>query len=221
MRAPTPPDINETTRILTQARAMKPLRDLAESDKRLPGTALIQWRESPVVWAPVAWLASLAWPPILITLLAWPPQSFSLGLNMDWRLLGLICVAVGTAIGLWLLRREWQRARPPTTRLGVIWRFTLFGAVLAVAAQTLMVALLMIGGWLRVTGPAQGLGVAETTFFIYGIGLLPVTGLVGAAFASWAGLMVSLIAFTRVPEPMRTPYHILKDQQGDAVGDST
>ncbi|WP_051257053.1 hypothetical protein [Brevundimonas aveniformis] len=216
-----PPDLAETGRKLTETRAMKPLRELAESDKRLPGTALIHWRESPVVWAPVAWLASLAWPPIIITLLAWPPQAFSLGLDMDWRLLGLIWVAVGTAIGLWLLRREWRRSRTPTTRLGVIWRFTLFGAVLAVGAQLLLVFILLIGGWLRVTGPAQGLGVAETTFFIYGVGLLPITALVGAAFASWAGLMVSLIAFTRVPEPMRTPYHILKGQQQDSVGDAS
>lgn len=213
MRAPTPPDINETTRRLTQTRALRPLREIAESDRRLPGTASIHWRESPFLWVPVAWAASLAWPPIIVTLLLFPPQAFSFGLDMDWRLLGLICVALGAGIGLWLLQREWRRSRTPTTRLGVIWRFTLFGAVLAVAAQLILVIVLLVGGWLRVTGLAQGVGVAETTFFIYGVGLLPVTALVGAAFASWAGLMVSLIAFTRVPEPMRTPYHILKSQE--------
>ena len=79
--------------------------------------------------------------------------------------------------------------------------------------ETLRAALPPTEGTLRVTGLAQGIGVAETTFFIYGVGLLPVTALVGAAFASWAGLMVSLIAFTRVPEPMRTPYHILRSQE--------
>jgi len=214
VKTPAPPDLAETGRKLSQTRAMKPLRDLAESDKRLPGTASIHWRESPYLWVPVSWLASLAWPPIIITLLLFPPQAFTFGLDMDWRLLGLICVALGAAIGLWLLQREWRRSRTPTTRLGVIWRFTLFGAVLAVGAQLLLVAVLLVGGWLRVTGPAQALGVAETTFFIYGVGLLPVTALVGAAFASWAGLMVGLIAFTRVPEPMRTPFHILRSQQG-------
>ena len=69
---------------------------------------------------------------------------------------------------------------------------------------------LMIGGWLRVSGAAQGLGVAETTFFIYGVGLLPVTALVGAAFAGWAGLMVGLIAFVTRPESLRTPPHLLR-----------
>lgn|GEM_PF-140870 len=221
MRAPTPPDINETTRKLTQTRALKPLRDLAESDKRLPGTALIRWRESPYLWVPVSWLASLAWPPIIVTLLLFPPQAVSLGLDMDWRLLGVIGVAVGTGVGLWLLRREWLIKRTPTTRLGVIWRFTLFGVVAAVVMQLLMVLVLLIAGWLRSTGMAQGIGVAETAFFIFGVGLLPVTALVGAAFASWAGLMVSLIAFTRVPDPMRTPYHILRNQEQDALGDST
>lgn len=207
------PDLAEAGRKLTEARAMKPLRDLAESDKRLPGTAVIEWRESPYLWAPVAWLASLAWPPIIITLLLFPPQAFSFGLDMDWRLLGMIGVALGSAAGLWLLQREWIKTRTPTTRLGVIWRFTVFGAVIAVSLQLLLVLILLIGGWLRVTGLAQGVGVAETTFFIYGVGLLPVTALVGAAFASWAGLMVSLIAFTRRPEPMRTPFHILSGQR--------
>ena len=204
------PDLAEAGRKLAQSRAVKPLRDIAESNRRLPGTAPIQWRESPWLWAPVAWLASLCWPPVLVTLLMFPPQAFTFGLDMDWRLLGLICAAVGTAGGLWLLKGEWNRSRKPSTRLGVLWRFTLFGAIFAVGLQLLLVAALVVGGWLRVTGAAQGLGVAETTFFIYGVGLLPVTALVGAAYAGWAGLMVGLIAFVTRPESLRTPPHLLR-----------
>ena len=204
-----PTDLSETSRKLTRV-APKPLRDIAESNRRLPGTAPIQWRESPWVWVPVAWLASVCWPPVLLTLVFFPAQAFTFGLDMDWRLLGLICAGVGTAGGLWLLQREWARSRKPATRLGILWRFTLFGAVFAVALQFLLVIALMIGGWLRVSGAAQGLGVAETTFFIYGVGLLPVTALVGAAFAGWAGLMVGLIAFVTRPESLRTPPHLLR-----------
>lgn len=205
----SPQDLSEAGRKLTQA-APKPLRDIAESRNRLPGTAPIQWRESPWIWVPAAWLAAVCWPPVLITLIFFPPQAFTFGLDMDWRLLGLVCAAVGTAAGLWLLRLEWVRSHRPATRLGVLWRFTLFGAVFAVALQILLVVALIVGGWLRVSGPAQGLGVAETTFFIYGVGLLPVTALVGAAFAGWAGLMVGLIAFATRPESLRTPPHLLR-----------
>lgn len=207
------PDLVETGRKLAQSPVARPLRDIAESKSRLPGTAPIQWRESPLVWVPVAWLASLAWPPMLITLLIFPPQAFSFGLDMDWRLLSLIGAAVGSAGGLWLLREEWMRVRRPASRLGVLWRFTLFGAVFAVGLQLLLVIALVVGGWLRVTGPAQGLGVAETTFFLYGVGLLPITALVGAAYAGWCGLMVAVIAFAPKPEPLRTPPHLLRGQQ--------
>lgn len=193
--------------------SVRPLRELAESGRRLPGSAPIMWRESPFLWVPVSVVAALAWPPIVVTLLLFPPQAFTLGLDADWRLLGLICAGLGTAGGLWLLKMEWDRARRPSTRLGVIWRFTLFGAVLAVALQLLLVVVLLVGGWFRVTGLGQGLGVAETTFFIYGVGLLPVTALVGAAFAGWAGLMVALIAFVTKPESLRTPPHLLRESQ--------
>lgn len=208
-----PPDLAEAGRKLAQSRAATPLREIAESNKRLPGSAPIQWRESPIVWVPLAWLAAVAWPPLLITLLIFPPQAFTFGLDMDWRLLSLISAALGVAGALWLVHREWGRTRRPSTRLGVLWRFTLYGAVFAVAMQTLLVVALVVGGWLRVNGPAQGLGVAETTFFLYGVGLLPVTALVGAAYAGWSGLMVGLIAFTRRPESLRTPPHLLRGRQ--------
>lgn len=207
------PDLIEASRKLTQSRAAKPLREIAESNRRLPGAAPIQWRESPYLWAPVSALAAIAWPPILITLLVFPPQAFTFGLDMDWRLLSLIAATLGVGTSLWLLRLEWNKTRKPATRLGVLWRFTLFGAVFAVAMQLLLVLALVIGGWLRVTGPAQGLGVAETTFFLYGVGLLPVTALVGAAYAGWAGLMVGLIAFVTKPESLRTPPHLLRGGQ--------
>ena len=175
----------------------------------IPGSAPVLWRESPLLWAPVSWLAALAWPPLILTLFLFPTQDLWVGLDMDWRLLSLIVAAAATPAAIELIRRERAATGRPSSRLGIIWRFTLYGAVLAVALQLIATLILLIYGWTRASGVAQGLGVAETTFLIYGVGLLPLTAAVGAAYAAWAGLMVAVIAFAPAPPPLRAPSHIL------------
>lgn len=175
----------------------------------VPGSSPIRWRESPYLWAPVSWLAALAWPPLILTLFLFPLQDWRVALDIDWRLAGLAVAALGVPMALELVRRERERTGRPNSRLSVIWRFTLYGAVLAVALQLIAVAVLLVYGWTRASGLAQGLGVAETTFLIYGVGLLPLTALIGAAYAAWAGLMAAMIAFVPAPPPLRAPSHIL------------
>ena len=185
----------------------------------LPGSARIRWRETPFLWAPIAWLAALAWPPLLITFALYPPQSLGLAIDGDWRLLTLAGAVLGVTGALELIRREWARGRRPSTRLGVIWRFVLYGAVLAVVLQLLLTLALMVMGWMHVTGLPQGLGVAEATFLVYGVLMLPLSAFVGAAYAVWAGLMVALIAFAPTPPPMRPPAHLLGDEDLTAPAD--
>ena len=48
----------------------------------------------------LAALAAAAWPPLLITLLVWPPENWASGVDTDWRLvllvLGLIAAPVAS-----------------------------------------------------------------------------------------------------------------------------
>ncbi|WP_296814453.1 phthalate transporter [Brevundimonas sp.] len=175
----------------------------------IPGSAPVRWRESPYLWAPVSWLAGLAWPPLLLTLVLFPPQGWWIGLDMDWRFASLIGAALASPVALELIRRERETTGRPSSRLGVIWRFTAYGAILAVVLQLAATLVLLAYGWSRASGLAQGVGVAETTFLIYGVGLLPLTAAVGAAYAAWAGLMAAMIAFVPTPPPLRAPSHIL------------
>ncbi len=177
--------------------------------KAIPGSAPVNWRETPFLWAPVSWLAALLWPPLILTLFLFPPQGWWIGLDMDWRFLSMIVAGVATPAAIELVRREREATGRPASRLGIVWRFTLYGAVLAVALQLIATLVLLIYGWTRASGVAQGLGVAETTFLIYGVGLLPLTAAVGAAYSAWAGLMVAMIAFAPAPPPLRAPSHIL------------
>lgn len=184
--------------------------------KDLPGLVPVNWRETPYLWAPVAWLAGIAWPPVILTLfffpvqaIAFPPQAGTAGLDMDWRILSMIVAALAIPVGLEAVRRERAATGMPSTRLGIIWRFVFYGVILAAALQILVTVLLLIAGWMRVSGAPQALGVAETNFLIYGVGLLPLTAIIGASYAAWAGLMAGLIAFVPMPPPLRTPAHIL------------
>lgn len=171
----------------------------------LPGSAPIRWRESPVLWAPLAWLAAVAWPPIVVTLFLFPPQNWSLVYGPDWRFTTLLAGLVTVPAGLALLARERRRDGHPGTRLGVIWRFVLYGAVFSALAQLGAALLATITGSIEAGDLSRGLGAAETTFLIYGVGMMPFTMAVGVAYAIWAGLMVALIAFAPTPPPLHVP----------------
>jgi len=182
----------------------------------LPGSAPIRWRESPVVWTPLAWLAAAAWPPLILTLPGYPPQHWNLLQGPDWRFTALALGLLAVPAGMALLARERRREGAPDTRLGVIWRFALYGAVFSVIGQLAAAILVTISGWIEAGDLGRGLGAAETTFLIYGVGMMPFTMALGVAYAVWAGLMVALIAFRPTPPPMRVPPRYFADEPAAA-----
>ena len=180
----------------------------------LPGQAQIKWRGTPGLWALLACLAGVAWPPLVLTLIFLPPANVSLGFDMDWRLLTLIAGAVTVPAGVYLLVRERERSGSPSTRLGVIWRFLLYGGLLAAALQIIAALIMAVGNWSEAGALAQSLGAAETTLLIYGVGLLPAAMMIGVSYALWAGLCVAFIAFTPKPPPVRPRVGLLGEADG-------
>lgn len=164
-------------------------------------------------WGALAWLAGLAWPPIPITLLLFPPRTWMPGPEGDWRLFALIVAGVGLALTLWRIERERAAGRGPKTRLGLIWRFVFYGAMFALIVQALALLSVLVMGWISVAGVPQGLGVAETSFLVYGVGLMPLTGVIAAAWAVWAGLVTAVIAYEAAPPAARTPPHLLRGSE--------
>ena len=164
----------------------------------LPG----QTRISPRAGEHYRWLAVLAgaaWPPLILTLPFWPPSSWMPGRELDWRLMVLFVGLIAVPVGLWRITLERRRSGRPSTRLGVVWRFMLFGGLLAAAMQTAMALILMVIGWFEAGGILQALGASETTLLIFGVGFLPVTIVGGVSYALWAGLCVAFIAFEAKP----------------------
>ena len=190
-------------------RDLKDIRDVGD----LPGQAAIKWRGSPGLWALLAGLAAVAWPPVILTLPLMPPSQVMPGFDMDWRLQVLIAGVIAVPAGMYMLARVRDRSGSPSTRLGVIWRFLLYGGLLAAALQVLT-ALVMLGlRWAEAGALSQSLGAAETTLLIYGVAGLPLAMLIGLSYALWAGLCVALIAFTPKPPPVR-PRAGLLDTEG-------
>lgn len=188
---------------------LKNIRDVSD----LPGQAPIKWRGMPGLWALIATLAAIAWPPLILTLPLMPPSQVMPGFDMDWRLQVLIAGVIAVPLGMYMLARERDRSGSPSTRLGVIWRFLLYGGLLAALLQVLT-ALVMTGmRWVEAGALAQSLGAAETTLLIFGVAGLPLAMLIGLSYALWAGLCVALIAFTPRPPPVR-PRAGLLDSEG-------
>ncbi|MBA4000182.1 phthalate transporter [Brevundimonas sp.] len=188
---------------------LKNIRDVSD----LPGQAPIKWRGMPGLWALIATLAAIAWPPLILTLPLMPPSQIMPGFDMDWRLQVLIAGVIAVPLGMYMLARERDRSGSPSTRLGVIWRFLLYGGLLAALLQVLT-ALVMTGmRWVEAGALAQSLGAAETTLLIFGVAGLPLAMLIGLSYALWAGLCVALIAFTPRPPPVR-PRAGLLDSEG-------
>ena len=168
----------------------------------LPGQAPVIWRRTRAA-IPLAALAGVMWPPLILTLLVWPPNNWIPGREIDWRLTVLFIGLFAVPAGLWSIRRERDRRGRPGSRLGVVWRFMLYGGLLAAAAQTVLALAMMIYGWVQSGTLGQGVGATETTLLIYGVAGLPVAILVGVSYALWAGLCAAFIAFIPAPEPVK------------------
>lgn len=143
--------------------------------------------------------AGALWPPLVLTLLVWPPQNWLPGLEMDWRLMVLLIGIVGAPAALWQLERERRATGRPRTRLGVVWRFMFYGGLLAAALGALVAIGMSVLQWLNAGDLAQAAGATETTLLLFGVGGMPVAVLVGVSYALWAGLCAAYIAYQ--PQP--------------------
>ena len=168
----------------------------------LPGQTRVTWRRERSA-VPLAVLAGVAWPPLIVTLLVWPPENWMPGRDIDWRIVLLTLGIVAAPAGLLAIRRERDRQGRPGTRLGIVWRFMLYGGLLAAGLQTFVTLVLVIIGLFASGDVLQGIGATETTLLIYGVGGLPIAVLVGVSYALWTGLCVAFIAFARAPEKVR------------------
>ena len=177
---------------------MKPI----ESYGDLPGQTTIHARAGtlPLV---LASLAGAAWPPLILTLPLWPPQALEPGRDLDWRLTVLALGLIAAPLILWRIRGERARDGRPSTRLGVVWRFMLFGGLGAAVLQVILALGMSILGWFEAGGVMAALGATETTLLIFGVGGLPIAIVIGVSYALWAGLCVAFIAFRRAPDRVR------------------
>ncbi len=180
-----------------------------ESPKELPGQTLIAWRKHPAA-VPGAIVLGAAWPPLVLTLPLWPPANWMPALDMDWRLLVLVIGLIAVSAGVWAVSRERDRHARPTTRLGVIWRFMLYGGLLAATLQAGLALFTAVAGGVGSHDVGQAAGFAETALLIFGVGMLPVAVVVGISYALWAGLCVAFIAFR--PRP------VVRDRLGVMAG---
>jgi hypothetical protein len=171
-----------------------------ERPEDLPGHTRVQWRRQPGARL-IAMAAAVCWPPLL-TLLFWPPKNWVPGADTDWRLLLLVVGLIAVPTGVEVVARQRERTGRPATRLGVIWRFMLWGGLLAAALQVLIALVVSVIGWFGARSVFEALGATETTLLIYGVGGLPIAILVGSSYALWAGLCVAFIAFRKSPEPV-------------------
>lgn len=177
----------------------------------LPGQTRVTWRRTRLA-IPLAALAGIAWPPLILTLLIWPPQNWVPGADIDWRLVLLALGAVAVPAGLMVIRRERDRRGRPGTRLGIVWRFMLYGGLLAAGLQILVAVAMVLIGLVASSDVLQGVGATETTLLIYGVAGLPVAILVGVSYALWVGLCAAFIAFVPAPDRVRDRLGLMTDQ---------
>ncbi|MEQ7154965.1 phthalate transporter [Brevundimonas aurifodinae] len=177
----------------------------------LPGQTRVTWRRTRLA-IPLAAVAGIAWPPLILTLLIWPPQNWVPGADIDWRLVLLALGAVAVPAGLMIIRRERDRRGRPGTRLGIVWRFMLYGGLLAAGLQILVALGMVVIGLVASSDVVQGMGATETTLLIYGVAGLPVAILVGVSYALWVGLCAAFIAFVPAPDKVRDRLGLMTDQ---------
>jgi hypothetical protein len=177
----------------------------------LPGQTRVTWRRTRLA-IPLAAVAGIAWPPLILTLLIWPPQNWVPGADIDWRLVLLALGAVAVPAGLMVIRRERDRRGRPGTRLGIVWRFMLYGGLLAAGLQILVAVAMVLIGLVASSDVLQGVGATETTLLIYGVAGLPVAILVGVSYALWVGLCAAFIAFVPAPDRVRDRLGLMTDQ---------
>ncbi len=164
----------------------------------LPGLKRVAPRRGAGALVPAA-LAAAAWPPAILTLFIWPPENWWSGVDTDWRLVMLAVGLIAAPVGLWLLLNSHARTGRPSTRLGVVCRFTVFGGLLAAAMQAIMAVIMATLAGAASQSLVQGLGAIETALLIYGVAGLPLAVMVGVSYALWGGLCVAWLGFVPAP----------------------
>ncbi|MBX7249429.1 MAG: hypothetical protein K1X35_10355 [Caulobacteraceae bacterium] len=179
-------------------------------------TSPVTWREPVGLYTFVGWLAAVSWPAIVGTLIFFPPTAEAGGLLNDWRLKALIAGGLAVAAIIWLVKGEREREGGPSSRLGILARFLLFGFIFSLAALILVVLGFAIVSAFGNEGFLPALGGIESTLFLFGVAGLPFALMVGISYALWSGLMVSLIVFS--PPPPTVPRARVSALFGGALG---
>ena len=148
----------------------------------LPGLKRVAPRRGAGARVPAA-RAAAAWPPVILTLFIWPPENWWSGVDTDWRLVMLAVGLIAAPAGLWLLLDSHGKTGRPSTRLGVVCRFTVFGGLLAAAMQTIMAVVM------------AGLAGAASQSLVQGLGAI----MMGVSYALWGGLCVAYLGFVPAP----------------------
>jgi hypothetical protein len=173
-----------------------------DTPSEFPGQTQVTWRRTrPAIGLAV--LSGVLWPPFILTFLVWPPQNWLPGRDFDFRLLAVLIGMIGVPLGLWFVARERRRTGRPSTRLGIVWRFMLYGGLLAASLQVALALIMTVLGWVGSANPMEAIGSTETVLLIYGVLGLPVAILVGVSYALWAGLCAAYLAFMPAPRKVR------------------
>jgi len=160
----------------------------------------VEWRRPLGLYNALGWLAAVAWPAIVGTLIIFPPTREAGGILHDWRLKALIAAGLAVAAIMYLIRGEREREGGPSSRLGIMARFLLFGFIFSLAALILVVLGFSVLAAFGNEGFLPALGGIESTLFLFGVAGLPVALMMGVSYALWAGAMVALISFAS-PRP--------------------
>jgi len=118
---------------------------------------------------------------------------------------------VAIAAILWIVKGERERDGSPSTRLGILSRFLLFGFIFSLGALILLVLAFSAMTVFGSEGFLPTLGEIESTLFLFGVAGLPPALMVGVSYAVWAGLMVSLVSFAPRAERARSRASALFD----------
>lgn len=179
------------------------------------GLVKAEWRPSPWAWAPVAWAAAVLWPPVSATLLFFPPADGAF--LQDWRLKAMAAAGVGVAAGMFLIRREREETGTPFTRVGVLMRFFVLGALFTAALIILAALAMAVTGAPFGSGVGAFFGALKTTLFLFGVAGAPFALLIGLSYALWAGLAVAIVAFRARPPSVRPNPALWSDPAQDPV----
>jgi hypothetical protein len=176
------------------------------------GTARVDWREPPVLWITLGWLAAVLWPPLPVTMLLWPANTASGGQYRDWRVIAAVLGAISIAATMRLIERERRREGQPRTRFGVAVRFVTYGFLFSVGGGLILAVLGAFSTAIFATGDIVRRLAEFKASLLLGLVSLPLALTIGVSYAVWAGLVASIISFAPRLQNARPTNHYLVDR---------